>query len=194
MATKSKQLRARVDDDTYMRVENRANKVSDYVREAVIEKLEREDYGNDSTILVEVKQLELLLESRQSIITQYTDLINKEKEECKRIQAKIDEKNRLLEQKSIRENKIKNDPLYQEEFDNATMFLLRKKYLGLDANVERVLSSKARTLNYNRVNDFKEDLKDYIKEKYLIGKIFVIENEKREIIQQDIDYMMNRLA
>lgn len=194
MATKSKQLRARVDDDTYMRVENRANKVSDYVREAVIEKLEREDYGNDSTILVEVKQLELLLESRQSIITQYTDLINKEKEECKRIQAKIDEKNRLLEQKSIRENKIKNDPLYQEEFDNATMFLLRKKYLGLDANVERVLSSKARTLNYNRVNDFKEDLKDYIKEKYLIGKIFIIENEKREIIQQDIDYMMNRLA
>lgn len=194
MATKSKQLRARVDDDTYMRVENRANKVSDYVREAVIEKLEREDYGNDSTILVEVKQLELLLESRQSIITQYTDLINKEKEECKRIQAKIDEKNRLLEQKSIRENKIKNDPLYQEEFDNATMFLLRKKYLGLDANVERVLSSKARTLNYNRVNDFKEDLKDYVKEKYLIGKIFVIENEKREIIQQDIDYMMNRLA
>lgn len=194
MAIKSKQLRARVDDDTYMRVENRANKVSDYVREAVIEKLEREDYGNDSTILVEVKQLELLLESRQSIITQYTDLINKEKEECKRIQAKIDEKNRLLEQKSIRENKIKNDPLYQEEFDNATMFLLRKKYLGLDANVERVLSSKARTLNYNRVNDFKEDLKDYVKEKYLIGKIFVIENEKREIIQQDIDYMMNRLA
>ena len=194
MATKSKQLRARVDDDTYMRVENRANKVSDYVREAVIEKLEREDYGNDSTILVEVKQLELLLESRQSIITQYTDLINKEKEECKRIQAKIDEKNRLLEQKNIREKKIKNDPLYQEEFDNATMFLLRKKYLGLDANVERVLSSKARTLNYNRVNDFKEDLKDYIKEKYLIGKIFVIENEKREIIQQDIDYMMNRLA
>lgn len=194
MATKSKQLRARVDDDTYMRVENRANKVSDYVREAVIEKLEREDYGNDSTILVEVKQLELLLESRQSIITQYTDLINKEKEECKRIQAKIDEKNRLLEQKSIREKKIKNDPLYQEEFDNATMFLLRKKYLGLDANVERVLSSKARTLNYNRVNDFKEDLKDYVKEKYLIGKIFVIENEKREIIQQDIDYMMNRLA
>ena len=194
MATKSKQLRARVDDDTYMRVENRANKVSDYVREAVIEKLEREDYGNDSTILVEVKQLELLLESRQSIITQYTDLINKEKEECKRIQAKIDEKNRLLEQKNIREKKIKNDPLYQEEFDNATMFLLRKKYLGLDANVERVLSSKARTLNYNRVNDFKEDLKDYVKEKYLIGKIFVIENEKREIIQQDIDYMMNRLA
>lgn len=194
MAIKSKQLRARVDDDTYMRVENRANKVSDYVREAVIEKLEREDYGNDSTILVEVKQLELLLESRQSIITQYTDLINKEKEECKRIQAKIDEKNRLLEQKNIREKKIKNDPLYQEEFDNATMFLLRKKYLGLDANVERVLSSKARTLNYNRVNDFKEDLKDYVKEKYLIGKIFVIENEKREIIQQDIDYMMNRLA
>lgn len=190
---KNKQLRARVEDDIYNRVENKTEKISDFVREAVIEKLEREEYGNQSAVAVEKRQLELLLESRQTIINQYRDLINKEEAECERIQAQIDEKNRILEARVERENNVKNNPKFREEFENATKFLLRKKYLQIDGNIEKVMNSKAQNLQYRRVSEFKEDLSNYIKKEWTLGRTFNVDGSNKEIVQADIEFMLNRL-
>ncbi len=190
---KNKQLRARVEDDIYNRVENKTEKISDFVREAVIEKLEREEYGNQSSVAVEKRQLELLLESRQTIINQYRDLIDKEKAECERIQAQIDEKNRILEARVERENNVKNNPKFREEFENATKFLLRKKYLQIDGNIEKVMNSKAQNLQYRRVSEFKEDLSNYIKKEWTLGRTFNVDGSNKEIVQADIEFMLNRL-
>jgi len=190
---KNKQLRARVEDDIYNRVENKTEKISDFVREAVIEKLEREEYGNQSAVAVEKRQLELLLESRQTIINQYRDLIDKEEAECERIQAQIDEKNRILEARVERENNVKNNPKFREEFENATKFLLRKKYLQIDGNIEKVMNSKAQNLQYRRVSEFKEDLSNYIKKEWTIGRTFNVDGSNKEIVQADIEFMLNRL-
>ena len=190
---KNKQLRARVEDDIYNRVENKTEKISDFVREAVIEKLEREEYGNQSAVAVEKRQLELLLESRQTIINQYRDLIDKEKAECERIQAQIDEKNRILEARVERENNVKNNPKFREEFENATKFLLRKKYLQIDGNIEKVMNSKAQNLQYRRVSEFKEDLSNYIKKEWTLGRTFNVDGSNKEIVQADIEFMLNRL-
>ena len=190
---KNKQLRARVEDDIYNRVENKTEKISDFVREAVIEKLEREEYGNQSAVAVEKRQLELLLESRQTIINQYRDLIDKEKAECERIQAQIDEKNRILEARVERENNVKNNPKFREEFENATVFLLRKKYLQIDGNIEKVMNSKAQNLQYRRVSEFKEDLSNYIKKEWTLGRTFNVDGSNKEIVQADIEFMLNRL-
>jgi hypothetical protein len=190
---KNKQLRARVEDDIYTRVENKTEKISDFVREAVIEKLEREEYGNQSAVAVEKRQLELLLESRQTIINQYRDLIDKEEAECERIQAQIDEKNRILEARVERENNVKNNPKFREEFENATKFLLRKKYLQIDGNIEKVMNSKAQNLQYRRVSEFKEDLSNYIKKEWTIGRTFNVDGSNKEIVQADIEFMLNRL-
>ena len=190
---KNKQLRARVEDDIYNRVENKTEKISDFVREAVIEKLEREEYGNQSAVAVEKRQLELLLESRQTIINQYRDLIDKEKAECERIQAQIDEKNRILEAREERENNVKNNPKFREEFENATKFLLRKKYLQIDGNIEKVMNSKAQNLQYRRVSEFKEDLSNYIKKEWTLGRTFNVDGSNKEIVQADIEFMLNRL-
>lgn len=190
---KNKQLRARVEDDIYTRVENKTEKISDFVREAVIEKLEREEYGNQSAVAVEKRQLELLLESRQTIINQYRDLIDKEEAECERIQAQIDEKNRILEARVERENNVKNNPKFREEFENATKFLLRKKYLQIDGNIEKVMNSKAQNLQYRRVSEFKEDLSNYIKKEWTLGRTFNVDGSNKEIVQADIEFMLNRL-
>jgi len=190
---KNKQLRARVEDDIYNRVENKTEKISDFVREAVIEKLEREEYGNQSAVAVEKRQLELLLESRQTIINQYRDLIDKEEAECERIQAQIDEKNRILEARVERENNVKNNPKFREEFENATKFLLRKKYLQIDGNIEKVMNSKAQNLQYRRVSEFKEDLSNYIKKEWTLGRTFNVDGSNKEIVQADIEFMLNRL-
>lgn len=190
---KNKQLRARVEDDIYNRVENKTEKISDFVREAVIEKLEREEYGNQSAVAVEKRQLELLLESRQTIINQYRDLIDKEEAECERIQAQIDEKNRILEARVERENNVKNNPKFREEFENATKFLLRKKYLQIDGNIEKVMNSKAQNLQYRRVSEFKEDLSNYIKKEWTLGRTFDVDGSNKEIVQADIEFMLNRL-
>jgi len=190
---KNKQLRARVEDDIYNRVENKTEKISDFVREAVIEKLEREEYSNQSAVAVEKRQLELLLESRQTIINQYRDLIDKEEAECERIQAQIDEKNRILEARVERENNVKNNPKFREEFENATKFLLRKKYLQIDGNIEKVMNSKAQNLQYRRVSEFKEDLSNYIKKEWTIGRTFNVDGSNKEIVQADIEFMLNRL-
>ena len=190
---KNKQLRARVEDDIYTRVENKTDKISDFVRDAVIEKLEREEYGNHSAAAVEKKQLELLLESRQTIINQYKDLIKKEEAECERIQAQIDEKNRILEAKVNREENIKNNPEFKEEFENTVLFLLRKKYLGIDGNIETVFNNKARKLEYRRTDDFKEDLKEYVKKEWTLGRTFNVDGSNKDIVQQDLDYINNRL-
>ena len=190
---KNKQLRARVEDDIYNRVENKTEKISDFVRDAVIEKLEREEYGNQSAVAVEKRQLELLLESRQTIINQYRDLIDKEEAECERIQAQIDEKNRILEARVERENNVKNNPKFREEFENATVFLLRKKYLQIDGNIEKVMNSKAQNLQYRRVSEFKEDLGNYIKKEWPLGKAFNVDGSDKVIVQADMEYMLNRL-
>lgn len=190
---KNKQLRARVEDDIYNRVENKTEKISDFVREAVIEKLEREEYGNQSAVAVEKRQFELLLESRQTIINQYRDLIDKEEAECERIQAQIDEKNRILEARVERENNVKNNPKFREEFENATKFLLRKKYLQIDGNIEKVMNSKAQNLQYRRVSEFKEDLSNYIKKEWTLGRTFNVDGSNKEIVQADIEFMLNRL-
>ena len=190
---KNKQLRARVEDDIYNRVENKTEKISDFVRDAVIEKLEREEYGNQSAVAVEKRQLELLLESRQTIINQYRDLIDKEEAECERIQAQIDEKNRILEARVERENNVKNNPKFREEFENATKFLLRKKYLQIDGNIEKVMNSKAQNLQYRRVSEFKEDLSNYIKKEWTLGRTFNVDGSNKEIVQADIEFMLNRL-
>jgi len=190
---KNKQLRARVEDDIYTRVENKTEKISDFVRDAVIEKLEREEYGNQSAVAVEKRQLELLLESRQTIINQYRDLIDKEEAECERIQAQIDEKNRILEARVERENNVKNNPKFREEFENATVFLLRKKYLQIDGNIEKVMNSKAQNLQYRRVSEFKEDLGNYIKKEWPLGKAFNVDGSDKVIVQADMEYMLNRL-
>jgi hypothetical protein len=190
---KNKQLRARVEDDIYNRVENKTGKISDFVRDAVIEKLEREEYGNQSAVAVEKKQLELLLESRQTIISQYKDLIDKEEKECERIQAQINEKERILEAQINRESNIKNNPKFKEEFENASLFLLRKKYLQIDGNIEKVLNSKAQNLQYRRSIEFKEDLKKYIQKEWTIGRSFNVDGTPKDIIQADIDYMLNKL-
>jgi len=190
---KNKQLRARVEDDIYNRVENKTEKISDFVREAVIEKLEREEYSNQSAVAVEKRQLELLLESRQTIINQYRDLIDKEEAECERIQAQIDEKNRILEARVERENNVKNNPKFREEFENATKFLLRKKYLQIDGNIEKVMNSKAQNLQYRRVSEFKEDLSNYIKKEWTLGRTFNVDGSNKEIVQADIEFMLNRL-
>jgi hypothetical protein len=190
---KNKQLRARVEDDIYFRVENKTNKLSDFVREAVIEKLEREEYGNKSQVAVEKKQLELLLESRQSIINQYKDLIDKEEKECARLKAQIEEKEKILEQKIAREENIENNPEFKEEFDNTVLFLLRKKYINIDGNVETVISNKARKLEYSNTNEFKEDLKKHIQKEWKIGRTFNVDGSNKDIIQADIEYMNNRL-
>ena len=190
---KNKQLRARVEDDIYFRVENKTNKLSDFVREAVIEKLEREEYGNKSQVAVEKKQLELLLESRQSIINQYKDLIDKEEKECARLKAQIEEKEKILEQKIAREENIENNPEFKEEFDNTVLFLLRKKYLQIDGNIEKVMNSKAQNLQYRRVSEFKEDLSNYIKKEWTLGRTFNVDGSNKEIVQADIEFMLNRL-
>lgn len=190
---KKKQLRARVEDDLYNRVESKTDKISDFVRDAVEEKLEREEYGNESTVAVDKKHLELLLESRKTIIAEYEKLIEKEETECKRIQAQIDEKNRILEAKVEREENIKNNPQFKEEFDNTVMFLLRKKYLQLDGNAETVFTNKAQKLGYNRTSEFKDDLKNHVRKEWMLGKKFKIENEIKDIVQQDLDYIINRL-
>ena len=185
---KNKQLRARVEDDIYNRVQNKTDKMSEFVRDAVVEKLEREEYGNQSSVAVEKKQLELLLESRQTIINQYKDLIEKEEKECRRIQSQIDEKNRILEQRVNREENIKNNPEVREEFDNAVLFLLRKKYLGIDGNIETVFNNKARKLEYRRTDEFKEDLKDYVRKEWKLGRTFNVDGTNKDIVQQDLDY------
>ena len=190
---KNRQLRARVDEDTYKRVENKTDKISDYVREAVDEKLERDESGNASTASVDKKKLELLMETRQTIIAQYRELIKYEEAQCAKLQAQIDEKDRIIEKERKREDNIKNNPLYKEEFDNTILFMLRKKYLDIDGNVETIFGNKARKLEYSRTDDFKSDLKDYIKKEWNIGRVFNIDGENKELIQADLNYMINRL-
>lgn len=190
---KNKQLRARVEDDIYNRVENKTDKISDFVRDAVLEKLEREEYGNESTVAVEKRQLELLLESRKTIIDEYKKLIEKEEAECERIQAQIDEKDRILEAKIQREENIKNNPQFKEEFDNTVLFLLRKKYLQLDGNPETIYGNKAQKLGYRRTSEFKEDLKNHVRKEWTLGRQFNIDKETKDLVQQDLDYITNRL-
>lgn len=190
---KTKQLRARVDDDLYERIQLKTDKMSDFLRDAVIEKLEKDEMGNQQTVAVEIRQLELLLETRQTIISQYEDLIDKETKECERIQAKITEKRKILERQEEREENINNNPATRGIFEDAVMFLLRKKYLGLEASVEKVLSSKSTEANYPNVQIFKEDLGKFIKQECKIGKTFNIEGTERTVIEEDLNYMLNRL-
>lgn len=190
---KNKQLRARVEDELYERVQLKTNKMSDFVRDAVIEKLEKEEYGDQSTVAVEIKQLELLLESRQTIINQYQDLIEKEQKECDRLVAQITAKQKIRDKKVEREDKIKNNPAAKKIFEEAVMFLLRKKYLQLDGNVENVLSNKAKKLEYSNVQDFKEDLKKYVDAEWHIGRKFDIQGDLKDFIDQDYNYVINRL-
>lgn len=190
---KTKQLRARVDDDLYERIQLKTDKMSDFLRDAVIEKLEKDEMGNQQTVAVEIRQLELLLETRQTIISQYEDLIDKETKECERIQAKITEKRKILERQEEREENINNNPATRGIFEDAVMFLLRKKYLGLEASVEKVLSSKSTEANYPNVQIFKEDLGKFIKQECKIGKTFNIDGTERTVIEEDLNYMLNRL-
>lgn len=93
----------------------------------------------------------------------------------------------------FRDNDIKNNPEYRQEFESAVTFLLRKKYLSIDGNIETVLNNKARKLEYSRADEFKEDLKEYIRKEWKIGKTFNVDGSNKDILQQDIDYMINRL-
>ena len=190
---KNKQLRARVDDELYERVQLKTDKVSDFVREAVEEKLDKEEYGDQSTIAVDIKQLELLVQSRQTIITQYEDLIEKEKTEIERLQAEIKDKQKSLERQTAREENITNNPETRKIFQDAVTFLLNKKYLQLPANVDTVLSNKAKDANYNNANYFRDDLRKFIQKECVIGKTFDIDGTIRKLIQEDVDYMINRL-
>ena len=191
---KNKQLRARVDDELYERVQLKTDKVSDFVREAVEEKLDKEEYGDQSTIAVDIKQLEVLIQSRQTIITQYEDLIEKEKIEIERLQAEIKDKQKSLERHAEMEENINNNPETRKIFQDAVTFLLRKKYLKLDANVDTVLSNKAKEANYNNAKYFREDLRKFIQNECIIGKTFNTNGTIRKLIQEDIDYMINRVS
>lgn len=190
---KNRQLRARVDEETYKRVESKTDKISDYVREAVDEKLEKDECEDESTASVNKKKLEVLLESRQTVIAQYRELIRYEESECEKLRAQIAEKDRIIEKQRRREENIKHNPAFKEEFDSAVLFLLRKKYLNIDGNVETVISNKARKLKYSRTNDFKSDLREYINKEWNIGRTFNIDGSNKEIIEADLNYLINRL-
>lgn len=190
--TKNKQLRARVEEELYERVQLKTDKVSQYVREAVLEKLEKDEYGDQSTTAVEIKQLEVILESKQTIIKQYQDLIDREEKECDKIQAQISEKQKIIDRKASRKENMENNPEVKKAFDDTVIFLLRKKYLGIDGSLDTILTNKTRDLNYSSISDFKEDLKEYVKKEWTIGRRFKIEHEEKDIIQEDINYIVNR--
>lgn len=191
--TKDKQLRARVDEELFERIQLKSDKISQFVRDAVIEKLEKEEYGDQTTTAVEIKQLEVILESKQTIIKQYQDIIDREQKECDRIEAQIAQKQKVMDKNAARKENLKNNPEVKRAFDETTLFMLRKKYLRLDGNVETMLANKTRDLNYPNINEFKKDLKKYITEEWTIGRKFKVDHEEKAIIDADVNYLINRL-
>ncbi|MBR0471921.1 MAG: hypothetical protein IJI98_04405 [Methanosphaera sp.] len=190
---KNRQLRARVDEELYERVQLKTDKVSDFVRDAVEEKLDKEEQANESSTAVEIRQLEVIIQSRETTVAQYEDMIKKERALIAELEAEIESKRKILERKAAREENINNNPEIRKVFQDAVMFLLRKKYLRLEANVDTVLSNKSREAKYKNVQYFKEDLAKFIKQECILGKTFTIEGTERTIIEEDLNYMLNRL-
>lgn len=190
---KQKQLRARVEDDLYERVQLKTGKISDFVREAVMEKLEREEYGNKSHIAVEIKEIELMLENKQATINSYQNIIEREQKEYDRLTAQLKEKQGILERETERKERIKNNPEAKKVYEDTVMFLLRKKYMNLEASSETVITNKARDLGYNNVQDFKDDVRKYVDNEWQLGRKFDINGELKDFIEHDYNYVTGRL-